>query len=133
MKKNWLAVAQVNAVRNGARQVAAAWARRFRQRPLVPDEAFQDEEEPYPGHWRRFPDQWPAAGPAQRATAQAAVDELPDTWRRVLLDRDVLGRSDAQIAAELDLSVDQERDILTAARAAVCARLDAMQSGGDQQ
>jgi DNA-directed RNA polymerase specialized sigma24 family protein len=133
MKKNWLAGAEVNAVRNGARRVAAAWARQFRQRPLVADEKFQDADEPYPGHWRRFPEQWPAAGPAQRATTQAAVDELPDTWRRVLLDRDVLGRSDAQIAAELDLSVDQERDILTEARAAVRARLDAMQSNGDQQ
>lgn len=134
MKKNWLAVAEANAVRNGGRRVAAAWARRFRRRPLVPDEKFQDAEEPYPGHWRRFPDPWPpASGAARRAAVQAALDELPDTWRRVLLDRDVLGRSDAQIATELSLSVEEERDILTAARAAVRARLDAMQSTADQQ
>lgn len=133
MRKNWLAGAETNSIRNGARRVAAAWARRFRQRPLVPDEAFQDQDEPYPRHWRRFPDQWPATGPVQRAAAQAALDELPDTWRRVLMGRDVRGRSDVQVASELNLSLDQERDILTEARAAVRARLDAMQSTRDQQ
>lgn len=133
MKKNWLAGAEANAVRNGARRVAAAWARKFRRRPLVPDEAFQGVDEPYPGHWRRFPDRWPAASRAHRAAAQDALDKLPDTWRRVLLDRDVLRHRDEQIAADLALSVDQVRDIVTAARAAVRARLDAMQSIGDQQ
>lgn len=133
MKKNWLAGAEANTVRTGARRVAAAWARKFRQRPLVPDEAFQGADEPYPGHWRRFPDRWPAAGPAQRAATQDALDKLPDTWRRVLLDRDVLGLSDDQIAADLNLSLDQVRDILTQARAAVRARLDAVQPTDNQR
>lgn len=133
MRKNWLARAETNAIRNGARRVTAAWTRRFRQRPLVPDEKFQGPSEPYPGHWRDFPDQWPPAGPAQRAATQAALDDLPGTWRQVLLDRDVRGRSDAQIANELNLSLYQERDILTQARAAVRARLDGLQPNGDRQ
>jgi RNA polymerase sigma-70 factor (ECF subfamily) len=91
---------------------------------LVPESQFQDADEPYPGHWRHFPDRWPPAGPGQRATALAALNELPDSWRAVLQGRDVFGRSDSQVAADLGLSVEQERDILTAARAFVRARLD---------
>ena len=123
MKKNWLARAESNTVRNGLRRVVAAWARGFRQRPVVPDSAFQETDEPYPGHWRQFPDRWPPPSPAHRAAAQAALDELPDTWRNVLLSRDVIGHTDAQVAAELGLSVAQVRDILTVARAAVQERL----------
>jgi RNA polymerase sigma-70 factor (ECF subfamily) len=119
MRKNWLARAEANAIRN------RPWARAFRRRPLVADTRFQDADEPYPGHWRDFPDPWPAADPEQRAAALAALDELPDTWRRVLRDRDVFGRTDAQVAADHGLSAEQERDILTSARAAVRARLDA--------
>lgn len=130
MKKNWLARAEANVVRNGARRVAAAWARGFRQRPLVPDSAFQEPGEPDPGHWRRFPDHWAPLGMAHRAAAQAALDELPDRWRQVLLSRDVLDRTDAQVGNELGLSVEQARDILTAARAAVRDRLDSAQPIG---
>lgn len=133
MRKNWLARAEANTIRNGARRATTAWARVFRQRPLVADSAFQEAGEPYPGHWRRFPDRWPPAGPAQRAAVQVALDELPDTWRRVLLARDARGLSDAQVATELGLSVDEERDILTAARAAVRVRLDGVQPIGDER
>lgn len=131
MKKNWLATVEANAVRSGARRMAAAWARRFRQRPLVPDEQFQGADEPYPGHWRDFPEPWPRSRPVTRAGVYDALDGLPELWRRVLVARDVLGHGDAQIATDLDLTPDQERDILTSARAAVRARLDAIQAIGD--
>jgi RNA polymerase sigma-70 factor, ECF subfamily len=124
MKKNWLARAEANTIRNGMRRVAAAWARGFRQRPVAPDSAFQEADEPYPGHWRQFPDRWPPPSPEHRAAEQAALDELPDTWRHVLLSRDVVGHTDAHVAAELGLSVEQVRDILTVARAGVQERLD---------
>jgi DNA-directed RNA polymerase specialized sigma24 family protein len=62
-----------------------------------------------------------------------ALDELPDTWRGVLVARDVRGLSDAQVATEHGLSIDEERDILTAARAAVRARLDGVQPIGDER
>jgi RNA polymerase sigma-70 factor, ECF subfamily len=133
MKKNWLARVEANTVRNGLRRVVDAWARGFRQRPIVPDSAFQAADEPYPGHWRRFPDRWPPRGPEHRAAAQAALDELPDSWRRVLLSRDVVGHTDAQVAAELGLSVEQVRDILTVARAAVRERLAGVPPIRDQR
>jgi RNA polymerase sigma-70 factor (ECF subfamily) len=132
MKKNWLARLEANTISNGARRLAASWARAFRQRPLVYDTAFQERDEPYPGHWRDFPDPWPPAGPADRDAVQVALRDLPDIWRRVLIGHDVLQKSDAHIAAELGLTLDQERDIVTEARAAVRERLDGMQASGDQ-
>lgn len=125
MKKNWLGRAEANTIRAGGRRAAAFWGRAFRRRPLVPDAAFQTADEAYPGHWRRFPGPITPADRSRRAAAQVALAELPDTWRRVLVGRDVLGHSDARVASELGLSIDQERDILTDARAAVRARLDA--------
>jgi DNA-directed RNA polymerase specialized sigma24 family protein len=128
MRKNWLSRAEANTIRNG---VASAWARAFRRRPLVSDDHFQADDEPYPGHGREFPDTWPPADPAQRAVAAAALNDLPETWREVVRNRDVLGRTDAEVADDLGLSIDQERAILTAARAEIQARLDT--AIGDEQ
>jgi hypothetical protein len=60
MRKNWL---------------AAAWAHWFRTEPLVPDVAFQNTSEPYPGHWRRFPEPWRAIRGGQ-PDADARMTEL---------------------------------------------------------
>jgi hypothetical protein len=132
MRKNWLARAEMNAVRRGTRSVFAVAGRWFRARPVVPDSAFQDEGEPYPGHWRHAPRLWLPARPAA-AQVLAALEELPATWRKVLLRHDGLPRApdgptgpaevDAAVAGELGLTVDQERDILTRARAALRDRL----------
>ncbi|HKN52980.1 MAG TPA: hypothetical protein VJX66_10790 [Amycolatopsis sp.] len=118
MKKNWL---------------ATTWSRWFRPAPLVPDAAFQDESESYPGHWRDFPEPWqlPESGEARAellAVVDAAVADLPQLWRRVLLAR--AHGDDHQVADELGLTVEQERDILARARAAVRDRLDRARIGG---
>jgi RNA polymerase sigma-70 factor, ECF subfamily len=125
MRKNWL---------------AAGWAQWFRAKPLVPDAAFQDATEPYPGHWRRFPEPWPAAptgrpSPQARTAEQqmaldAALTRLPPLWRRVVTAHDVTGRADQQVADELGLTLEQERDILARARAAVRDQLDRTQTDG---
>jgi RNA polymerase sigma-70 factor, ECF subfamily len=125
MRKNWL---------------AAAWASWFRAKPLVPDAAFQDTTEPYPGHWRRFPEPWPAAptgrsgrrarAAEQRMALDAALTGLPQLWWRVLTAHDVTGRADQQVADELGLTLEQERDILARARAAVRDQLDRTQTDG---
>lgn len=112
MKKNWLGRVEADAIR----------PRRFRQRPLVPDIEFQCTDEPYPGHWREFPDGWPAGD--RLAATQSAFDALPPPWQRVIVLHDLEGRNDAVIAAELGLSVDEVRDLLTLARAAIRERLD---------
>jgi RNA polymerase sigma-70 factor (ECF subfamily) len=111
MRKNWL---------------AAAWAHRFRAKPLVPDAAFQGTDEPYPGHWRRFPEPWPSAPACEpdATQAEAAFAGLPALWRRVVLARNRAPRSDQQVAADLGLTVKEVRDILARARAAVRDELD---------
>jgi RNA polymerase sigma-70 factor, ECF subfamily len=124
MRKNWL---------------AAAWAHWFRAKPLVPDEAFQGRNEPYPGHWRRFPEPWPGAQGGERdaeaqaqhhAAVQAASAGLPALWRRTVLARCVARRGDQRAAADLGLTVKEMRDILARARAAVRDELDRSRTGG---
>jgi hypothetical protein len=132
MRKNWLARAEVNVVRRGTRSVFAVAGRWFRARPVVPDSAFQDEGEPYPGHWRQAPEPWPPSRP-ETAHVLSALEELPATWRKVLVRHDGPNRGpagpagpadvDAAVAGEFGLTVDQERDILTQARAALRDRL----------
>lgn len=105
----------------------ARWtARWFPPTPTVSASRFQDEGEPYPRHWRRFPAPWPvadAADPALQAALADAVGALPATWREVVLARDGLGRDAADISARLGLTARQQRAILTRARAALRQRL----------
>jgi len=119
MRKNWL---------------AAAWAHWFRVKPLVPDAAFQGTNEPYPGHWRRFPEPWPGAPVGEpdadarttrhRAGLEASFAGLPALWRHVVLAHYLARRDNQQVATDLGLTVKQVRDILARARAAVRDELD---------
>jgi RNA polymerase sigma-70 factor (ECF subfamily) len=124
MRKNGLARLEANTVAHGVRAWAGRW---FRRRPVVPDSAFQDPSEPYPGHWREFPQEWPE--PVTGDQLREALATLPHTWRVVLLRHDGPSghTADDAVAAESGLSVAQERDILTAARAALRDALDAAQ------
>ena len=125
MRKNWL---------------STAWGRWFRAEPLVPDAAFQDASEPFPGHWRRFPEPWPATpaadrdaaapSPGQWAALRAALAGLPEPWRRVVAARDAADGDDQQVAEDLGLTVEQERDILARARAAVRDQIDRVRTDG---
>ncbi len=94
MRKNWL---------------AAAWAHWFRAKPLVPEAAFQGTGEPFPGHWRRFPEPWPSAPAAEpdadaRTAQHHAAREDPRLpgcrclWRRVVVARYLARRGDRQAA-----------------------------------
>jgi RNA polymerase sigma-70 factor (ECF subfamily) len=122
MRRNVPLRMAANTIAHVGRRAGAVGARWFRA-PLVPDPAFQDDGEPYPGHWRRFPEPWPSAGTS--ADLAAALDALPEMWREVLLRRDGAGHDDARVAEELRLTVAQERDVLARARAELRARLDA--------
>ena len=127
MRKNWL---------------AAAWAHLFRARPLVPDAAVQGRNEPYPGHWRRFPEPWPSAPAGEpdadarttqhHAAAEAAFAGLPALWRHVVLARCLARCDDQQVAADFGLTVKQVRDSLARARAAVRDELDRVRTDGSR-
>jgi RNA polymerase sigma-70 factor, ECF subfamily len=122
VRRNWLGRLEANTVRRVARRAGAVGARFFRA-PLVPDQAFQNDGEPYPDHWRRFPPPWPPGAPNPSAL-EAALAALPVTWRRVVLRHDRDWLDDRHVAAELGLTLEQERDVLARARAALRDRLD---------
>ena len=127
--KRWLARA---AAATSARseeprnRFARRTARWFRPARAVPAERFQDAGEPYPDHWRRFPEPWQAVGPDDpevRDVLAAALAELPPTWREVLVARDVSGRDPGEVGRRFDLTPRQQRAILNRARAELRDRL----------
>ena len=125
----WLARAAANTALRGEepRNRFARWtARWFARTPTVAGSRFQDAGEPFPRHWRRFPDPWPTADPADPAvqdTLVAAVEELPATWRWVVIARDGLGRDAEEVRQRLGLTARQQRAILNRARAMLAERL----------
>jgi RNA polymerase sigma-70 factor, ECF subfamily len=124
----WLARAAANTVLRGEqpRNRLARWSRWFAATPTVDGSRFQGADEPYPRHWRRFPDRWPALdrGDADvRDELVEAIDELPRPWREVLIDRDVLDRDATEIGERRGLTPAQQRAMLNRARAKVRERL----------
>jgi RNA polymerase sigma-70 factor (ECF subfamily) len=132
--KAWLArAAAATVLRGDGHTRFARWSRWFRRAGPVPDTEFQGPDEPYPGHWRHFPEPWPpgvAADPAVRQRLREALDELPEPWRAVVSRRDIAGRPGEEVAHELGISVEQQRSILTLARAALRDRLASFVSRG---
>lgn len=134
----WLTRAATAAALRGEepRTRFARWtARWFAPTPTVPASRFQDDDEPYPRHWRRFPTPWPtadAADPALSAALAEALDELPPTWREVVVARDALGRDAADVHARLGVTSRQQRAILTRSRAMLRQRLAARLVGNGE-
>jgi RNA polymerase sigma-70 factor (ECF subfamily) len=135
--KGWLARAAAATVLRGEGRIRIArWSSWFRRARPVPDSAFQSSAEPHPGHWRQFPEPWPAAAATDPAVTQRlreALDELPETWRAVVERHDVAGRPSEEVASELDISVERQRRILTMARAALRDQLAHFLSRGDRE
>ena len=94
----------------------AWWSRWFPPAPTVDADRFQGESDPYPDHWREFPRPWPAGHAVDPAALKDALAALPDTWRRIVILRDVEGRSAAEVSAATGLSAEQQRDVLNRAR-----------------
>jgi RNA polymerase sigma-70 factor (ECF subfamily) len=102
------------------------WRREQPPTPAVDVERFQDETEPYPGHWREFPEPWPpdvGTDPEAAAELAAALDDLPATWRGVVTGTDLHHRDPADVAADRGLARGQERAIRNRARAVLRERL----------
>ncbi len=90
----------------------AWWSRWFPPAATVDADRFQGESDPYPDHWREFPRPWPAGHAVEPEALKDALVALPDTWRRVVILRDVEGRSPAEVSAATGLSAAQQRDML---------------------
>lgn len=126
--KAWLARAVANTVLRGEhpRNRLARWSRWFPATPTVDASRFQDAGEPHPRHWREFPRAWPVVEPADPAVGDAlaaALDELPHPWREVVIARDVLRRSPAEVSQQLGITLAQQRAMLNRARARLRERL----------
>jgi RNA polymerase sigma-70 factor (ECF subfamily) len=94
----------------------AWWSRWFPPAPTVDGDRFQGERDPYPDHWKEFPQPWPAGRAVDPEALKGALAALPDPWRRVVILRDVEGRSPAEVTAATELSAEQQRDVLNRAR-----------------
>jgi RNA polymerase sigma-70 factor (ECF subfamily) len=134
--RSWLTAIVVNqARRRGARDA--------RVRPMAeltappgdapggwPGERFGGRGDRWPGHWTTGPADWSAlpedrlTGAETVAAARAAIDELPPRQRTVVLLRDVLGWTSAEVCDALDLTDGNERVLLHRGRSAVRRSLD---------
>jgi RNA polymerase sigma-70 factor, ECF subfamily len=126
--KAWLARATANTVLRGeqSHNRVARWSRWFPTTPTVDEARFQDADEPYPRHWRRFPRPWPPIDtddPAVRDTLASGIDELPRRWRDILIARDVHRRRAAEVSEQQGVTPAQQRSMLNRARAMLRERL----------
>ena len=97
--------------------------------PTVDPSRFQGPNEPFPGHWREWPDPWPEPEDAAlarelRQRAGAALAELPERQRVVLALRDIEGYDTAEVCSILDITAANQRVLLHRARAHVRRRLE---------
>jgi RNA polymerase sigma-70 factor (ECF subfamily) len=104
--------------------------------PAVDPERFQGDTEPFPGHWRENPAPWPDVDPADHlvlSAVESGLAELPDTWARAVRGHDIERRPEAEVAAELDVTVAQLRQVLNRARAELREHLARSFRRGDDQ
>jgi RNA polymerase sigma-70 factor (ECF subfamily) len=94
----------------------AWWSRWFPPAATVDTDRFQAQDEPYPDHWSEFPHAWPGRRAVEPKALEAALAALPESWRRVVILRDVDGRAPAEVSAETGLTAEQQRDVLNRAR-----------------
>jgi RNA polymerase sigma-70 factor, ECF subfamily len=92
------------------------WSRWFPPATTVDADRFQRDRDPYPDHWKQFPESWPADPAVKPEALQAALAALPDQWRRVVILRDVEGRTPTEVSAATWLTAEQQRDVLNRAR-----------------
>ena len=94
----------------------AWWSRWFPPATTVDPDRFRGGGDPYPDHWKEFPRPWPADRAVGQEALKAALAALPDPWRRVVILRDVDGRTPAEVSAATGLTAEQQRDVLNRAR-----------------
>ena len=128
--KAWLSRAVAGTVLRGEqrRNRFVRWAHWYPKMPAVDSRRFQGPGEPYPRHWRAFPQPWPLVtgdDPALQRVLAREVADLPRTWQAVVRERDGVGRPPGEVQARLGLSGTQQRAIRNRAWAVLRERLAA--------
>jgi MFS family permease len=101
-----------------------------------PDRFLPDDHSDWPGHWADPPSAWEPfgidAGSVDAAAhVRSALREMPADLRRVMVMRDVEGRSPGEVALALGISPADEQGRLHQARGYVRARLEDHVEGRD--
>ncbi|MEV8531448.1 MFS transporter [Streptomyces sp. NPDC051211] len=103
--------------------------------PAFPEDRFLPDDHPqWPGHWAAPPVAWEAYGldpgsDEALAEVRAAILEMPAELRRVIVLRDVQGRSPSEAAELIGISAAEESRRLHQARGLVRARLERYAEG----
>jgi hypothetical protein len=98
--------------------------------PAFPPDRFLPADDPaWPGHWATPPVAWQAPGAHVDGAdaleqARAALAEMPEGLRQVIVLRDVEGRTPDDVRNALGLRPEEERAMLHQARGLVRARLE---------
>jgi MFS family permease len=99
--------------------------------PYPPDRFLPFDDPRWPGHWAHPPPDWDSVVPpdllhsdATRGEVRAAIAALPQLHRRILVLRDIEGRTEAEVSDSLDLEPDEARDALHTARLHVRSHLE---------
>jgi RNA polymerase sigma-70 factor (ECF subfamily) len=95
--------------------------------PTVDPSRFQGPDDPHPGGWRRFPDEWPEESLLSRevqSVVARALDELPPRQRVVVAMRDLDGHTAEEVSELLMISPGNQRVLLHRGRAVVRAHLE---------
>jgi RNA polymerase sigma-70 factor, ECF subfamily len=97
--------------------------------PTVDPARFRGTDDPYPGHWRSSPPEWPspeddAVAAETRARLAVALAGLPTRQRIVVTLRDVEGYTSDEVCELLSVSAANQRVLLHRGRAALRAALE---------
>jgi len=101
------------------------------EEPAVEPERFRSGDDPFPGHWRSYPNDWGALpenaleGRETLTVVKEAIAELDELKRHVITMRDVVGLDADEVCATLGISNGNQRVLLHRARAHVRSRLEA--------
>jgi RNA polymerase sigma-70 factor (ECF subfamily) len=109
------------------RTVPFASLTRDEDSPTVDPSRFQGADDPHPGGWRRFPDEWPEESLLSREVhdvVSRALDQLPPRQRVVVAMRDLEGHTAEEVSEMLMITPGNQRVLLHRGRAVVRAQLE---------
>jgi RNA polymerase sigma-70 factor (ECF subfamily) len=129
--KTWIVAILVHtAQKRAARERRSVPFASLAPESAVDEGRFQSADEPFPGHWRRYPAPWGASPDVvaeDRETVRAAmraIAELPPVQQAVIRMRDLQGMGSDEVCEMLEVSPANQRVLLHRARSHVRTALE---------
>jgi RNA polymerase sigma-70 factor (ECF subfamily) len=134
--KTWIVAIVVHTAQNRAvRERRSVPFTSLAPEASVDEDRFQSPDEPFPGHWRRYPARW-GASPDRVAedretlrVAMRAIAGLPANQQAVIRMRDIEGWDADEVCTALSVSPANQRVLLHRARSAVRTALEGHLNG----